>query len=340
MFQRGITTPAAGSACGLPAVCGSPAPARGEKRARLLLYAGLSLGICFSASACSIKQRPCPVPDAAQVSVSFDWCEVPALPEGIRVVFFPLDALSEPKEFSMYAEGDEITLPCNTYSVLVYNVDVETVRFTAGSYLNAQARMIEASRPSAQPEGTAYGEPEMLYICAQERFEATPSSAGTLKLKFTPRCVVRECAFSIPMKGAEFVKDLRGSVTGMAPAINLSTGEPAGGASTIYFDRLVKTPDGIRGSFRYFGCCDPASKAMGMQTLVIELLRPDGVQKVEVNVSETLAAAAPGAAGQAPPLEIPHEIVVDYTPGENDPDNDFDVSVGDWDDEIFVPIPM
>lgn len=301
------------------------------------MLAGLSA--CLSLSACSIREKPCPQPDVARVTVSFDWSGVPSVPEGIRVVFFPSDALSQPLEFSMYAEGDEVTLPYDTYCVVAYNVDVETVRFVAGSYAGAEARLLEASRPGARPEGTAVGEPEMLYICSEERFEAVAGSEA-LRLKFSPRCVVRECAFSIPLQGAQFVRDLRGSVTGMAPALNLSTGEPAGTSCTLYFDRLTKTPDGIRGCFRYFGCCAVDSKAVGEQTLVIELLRPDGVQKAEFDLSETLAAVQPGPAADTPPLLIEERIVVDYTPGEDDADNDFDVSVDDWENEVFVPVPI
>lgn len=273
------------------------------------------------------------------MTVSFDWSGVTSVPEGIRVVFFPADALSQPLEFSMYAEGDEITLPCNTYSVVAYNVDVQTVRFAAGSYAGAEARLLETSRPGAQPEGTAMGEPEMLYVCSEERFAAAAGSEA-LRLKLSPRCVVRECAFSIPLQGAEFVRDLRGSVTGMAPALNLSTGEPAGTSCTLYFDRLTKTPDGIQGSFRYFGCCAVDAKAAGGQTLVIELLRPDGVQRSEFDLSETLAAVPPGPADGRPPLPIPETIVVEYTPGDDDADNDFDVSVDDWENEVFVPVPI
>lgn len=61
------------------------------------------------------------------VRVSFDWEGVGAKPEGMRVIFYPLDREGTPYVDNIAPDGGTVELPSGRYAVVMFNNDSETI---------------------------------------------------------------------------------------------------------------------------------------------------------------------------------------------------------------------
>ena len=99
-------------------------------RCKRILNLMLSVALTVFMLSCQHKDIACPGLDAGDgIKVLFDWTSAPdAAPDGMTVIFFPLDADGRIWHFEIAGrEGGRVKLPCGHYTVSYTHLTLPTI---------------------------------------------------------------------------------------------------------------------------------------------------------------------------------------------------------------------
>lgn len=237
----------------------------------LSLLAGAAL------SSCEHKELCYDHPHTGFVRVVFDWTHAPeASPETMSLYLFP-ESSSEALRYEFTdRRGGEIAVPMGIYGALALNSDTERLLFrninrreTFEVYTREDnllgtlgVRSDNAPRAEETQDERVASQPDKLWCVGAEDIELVRGvSEQTVTL--CPSRAVR--SYTVEIRNAEnlkHVKDLSGSLSGMAGGLCLDSKEPTAEAVIIPFAASV-TQDmtGIEGELLAFGPCPQAETA-------------------------------------------------------------------------------
>ncbi len=267
-------------------------------------------------------------PHGQNVKIVADWGEY-SVPEGIRVVFYPLSGPATSFiNSNLPAQGGSMFLPEGEYQLLVHNNDTEYILFDSTEDVQTyRATSTSASRKSyvKSDNEITLNEPDYLYSAYIEHIVKTRSESDTLIIRVSPELLVQTYTFTIRGKGLEYVTEARGAITGMAKSVFLASKQTCKEQATIFFTAR-KTPEGLFGEIKTFGHCN---HELVPHIFTAELLYPGGVVQKKMDVTEQLHENN----------HIDLYIDIDYDPSTGNVGSGFDASVDDW-DEVDVDLPM
>lgn len=303
------------------------------------------------------------------LQVLMDWSLIPphvGKPEGVRIGFYDI---YNGKENTTYrgSDGGNVVVRDGDYNMLVINSDTEMILFEymddfhrAEAYLDIRSRPTYRNSPASKAEthNGIYYHPDSkandktqreLTIGQPDRFFATYSSQETTwhngaqrndTIIARPESRVMFITFDIKVKGIKNAKECRGSLSGAARSLLLSTGEPNEATGTIIFN-LRKSGDTYVETVRAFGLMhsppDTPPDDLIQHFVTLEFLLLDNSVKVyEFDVGDQIDFGS-----IAPEITIPLVIEEIELPDVVDPgggDGGFDADIGDWGDIVDIPI--
>lgn len=239
-----------------------------QKIARLLAGLALVSGL----AGCNYRELSELYYGSAQVWISVDWSKfTKEVPSGMSVYCYPRDNKDRTEPYvylSNDISGVLVNLPLGTYDVMVFNQSVDefgSMRFENMNQFSTACAILEDYDTKwsvkADDQGVAY-EPEWLAIDTYEEFTVT---LDMIKGKVTtitlyPENVVYTTNVTVRIYGTNNVRSVRGSMTGMAQAIMMSTGIRSSVPVTHALENwTMNVTDKARGygevvtSFRTFG---------------------------------------------------------------------------------------
>lgn len=309
---------------------------------QLVLIHFLGLLVC---AACSRRELLDDYP-VVTVRIGFCWDDAllagGAMPEGMRVLFYPRDPGGLKVDVYLPVSGGEVKIPPGRYSVVVYNYDTETVLIRGEeAYETIEAYTNFCRLDVAGTEKMVWG-PDALYAARADSFEVGGAD-GLPVLELAPRLVTVIYPFNLKTMRLDNVGSAFGSVEGMADCYLLGKGCGRNGGSPVYFE--VKKGDGtLRGRFTTFGMPEAvASRGEDRVTMKLTLLKVDrSVQQVEIDITHTVAPPGGQEEGKpAPEIELPAGDVIEVEEVAPVPDGGgFGGEVGEWGNETEVELPM
>jgi len=294
------------------------------------------------------------------VRVSFDWEGVGAKPEGMRVIFYPLDREGTPYVDNIAPDGGTVELPSGRYAVVMFNNDSETILIDGEKSfgtIRAYTRTVTTVDPSLANVGSGGGlldaraepaagtpvvnRPDKLFgVSIGELSVSGETSRGSEQaLRVKPAALVSQYCLCQQVVGGEFVQRVRGAVAGVPCSIMLGSQRPVAAASYIPADCAQTEGNVVTATFTCFGTAVLQEEPKPV-TITLELTLPDASRQVaQTDVTTVVAQAEPSDPTTVPPAPtpVPDQIVIEYTPPEGG--GGVDVGVGDWGEEI-VPLPL
>lgn len=294
-----------------------------------------------------------PHPHPQQVTIAIDWSNAydSVVPESVGVLFYPIEKSSEgehlqktaskPITYYLPATGGKVNLDAGYYAAILYNLDTEKILFRKKekynqmeAYTEPMFRKSYASRTEATGEMTVEM-PDLLYGDNIDLLEILPDESGVREqcVVFTPKPAVMRLHVNVRVNGIQYVASARGALSQMAGGYMLGHGCASGTPVTFFYDFIAKegTSNELYAEVWTFG--QLPQEMNKRQILTIELLLIDGsilpftfdvtedIAKMEHNITITL-----GMNGE-----------VDIPPVEG-PGGGFEGGIGDWEEEIIVPL--
>ena len=277
------------------------------------------------------------------VQVQLDWGELSgAMPEGMRIIFYPRDEEGRKVDIFLPVGGGEVKVPPGRYSVVVYNYDTESVLIcgeesyeTLEAYTNLCQLGIEGT------ERMVWG-PDALYTAKMDNFTVDDKDEPIM-LQLQPKPVVKTYHYSLKVKGLKNVGSALGSIEGMADHYLLGKGYSVCDACPIYFE-VGKGEGVMEGSFTTFGMPEQivtrAETGVIMNLILIKVDR--SVQEIKIDITQ--AVTVPGEGGDntsVPEIKLPEGSQIEVEDVVPLPDGGgIGGDVGGWDDETEVELPM
>lgn len=300
-----------------------------------------ALTLCLLAALCSLcscehKELCYDHPHSASVRVTFDWSEVGAhaLPEGMRVAFYPVQGGS-PWIFDCPGGRDRIVeIPEGEYLALCYNNDTEDIvwsnsdmydSFTAGTW-GAEA-----------PDGTPCRlTPD--WICGDHcagvvDLEDLPQGTET-EVPFTPVPMVCTCTFEVNgIRGLQYISGIQCTLSEMVGSLRMADDDfPGNMPETLLFSG--KTEGGqIKGGFYTFGPRDRDRDDERAHVFTLFLKSRKGkLHVLEADVTEQIHRVPSEGRLHNIHLIIDFDYDIPEEPIGGD-DSGFDPGADEWDDD-------
>lgn len=317
---------------------------------KILLVLSMILLIGCRKDLCDL---PHPHPHSRQITIAIDWKNAydSIVPESVGVLFYPMEktaegeyvrkSVSTPITYYLPARGGNVNLNAGHYAAIAYNLDTEKILFRKkGEYNQMEAYTESMFRKSYNSRAEATGEttvemPDLLYSDHIDLVEILPDEPGVLEQRvvFTPKPAVVRLHVNVLVNGMQYVASARGALSQMAGSYMLGLGGASSTPVTLFYDFRPKEgmAEALYAEVWTFG--QLPAEMNRKQMLTIEFLLIDGsilpftfdvtedVIKLEHNITITL-----GINGE---IEIP--------PVEG-PGGGFDGGIGDWEEEIVVPL--
>lgn len=241
-------------------------------------------------SSCEHKELCYQHPHVKTIRVVFDWRDAPdASPKGMCVFFYPIDGGGVRRFDLKGMDGGEVELRAGTYRMICYNNDTESVLFRGTDSFDAheaytrEGNVLEpiygnAANYAPRAEGTETERvvitPDMMWGCTADVVEITDTgincdcdpeterrtpggrtaeSAGRV-LTLYPHELT--CTYTYEVRNVKNLKhavQMCGSLSGMAPSLQLNNESPAADCATIPFEAGPDGASGIKGKFYTFG---------------------------------------------------------------------------------------
>ena len=297
------------------------------------IYTIPSIALLFLLAGCE-RTDPCLLdhPHGDPVKIVIDWAEQHSAiaAQGMRGNFFSLDEKPHYGVQDMPREGETIRFPKNSslYSMVYDYYGAENIGFRNENDKDAieayTPQQVRATYSRSFPDENTLLEPSDLYMDIHDRF-TTGSPAD--EIRFTPANVIETYTFEIRrVRGARYITDTRGAVSGVSGSRFLSTGKLfQNGATVLFYAEADGENDIITGSFRTFGRID-----LPENVFTIEILYPSEAGFLQISWDVT---------GQ---MEEGFHIIldadIDIIP-ESDTGSGFDAIVDEWKD-VIIPIPV
>lgn len=285
-----------------------------------------------------------------ELIVATDWSKLydPTYePEGVKVSFYDIATNTENSSYRP-AHGGSIAVNDGEYNLLVVNSDTEVIRFRATEcfetaeaylpYLDAKSTIQYSNNPvinRATRSEMVIPAPDVHLVSSVSRHTLTHrSNRASDTLTVTPYTCLRGVSLEVNLLRSEKCRAARGAISGVAQAINLSTGKTTGSSGTM---QLSMTRDGDRYKtltqimgFVTSGAEVPPEDRI-KQILRLEFLLVDGsVYVVETDVSSQIDPDAPQL--------IFRILVAEVEIPDVEPEGGFDADIGNWGDEVIIPL--
>lgn len=285
-----------------------------------------------------------------ELVVATDWSNLydPTYePEGVKVSFYDIVTNTENTSYRP-AQGGAIAVNDGEYNLLVVNSDTEVIRFrtterfeTAEAYLpylDAKSTIQYSDNPAinrAVRSEMVIPAPDLHLVNSVSRHTLTHrANRANDTLTITPITCLRGLSLEVNLLRSEKCRAARGAISGVAQAINLSTGKITGSSGTM---QLTMTKDGDRYKaliqimgFVSSGAEVPPEDRI-KQILRLEFLLVDGsVHVVETDVSSQIDPDAPQLIFRIAVAEVEIPDV--------EPEGGFDADIGNWGDEVIIPL--
>jgi hypothetical protein len=305
-----------------------------KERQKALLF----VATCFIAFSCENKEMGAPgaISATTPARIEFDWQAVEEskrpVDEGMRVNIFSadrsirdygVDDISYTGATVNLVDGKEYMTLAYTYQGNNIYFRNESDRDLIEAYCNIQVR---TTYTRAFPDEDTYDEPQgLFYTGRHDGYLAGSDEVITI----APESKLYKYTFEIRnVEGAEFIREVRGAVSGMSRSFLIGQNQPSQTPSTVLFNATVDKGNGkITGSFTTFGRLDTENN------FTIEILYPSntsGILQQTWNVT--------GQINQSDHFEIVIEnsgIVILDEGGETA--SGWEVDVNNWNDQT-VPL--
>ena len=262
-----------------------------SRRATALMAAACMAAVLLG----GCKRRPLTTQDNnVIVSIDFDYdivnYTVPADPEMMRVVFFNDDE----GDFSSHAftparGGYASVMPMETYHVMAYNFDTESVvwynEYDRDGITASTNEIPESYRSRLKSRATRYDdelivfEPDHHFVANKPGTYVPIRSVGSapVTIEMKASTIVETWKLYIDrIQGMEYVASVAGVISGLARAKTLADGEKTGETASVFFETLSMDSDGkVEVVFNTFGYL-PAQRQI--VTLVVTDLSGEGFE--------------------------------------------------------------
>lgn len=268
---------------------------------------------------------------------------IPGKPSGLRVVNYPENGGN--KISNIESDGGIVYFSEGLHDILFYNNDTEYIVMTGiGDFPTAQATTRARTRSTYQGnpftkggEELTVNPPDMLYgnFCngyEAKRLEEPDMFAVTLQ----PLVFTYKIRFEFD-KGSEYIALARGTLAGMALAVNMSTGRTSDEIATILYDCEV-TDYGARAVVNSFGVPgypnDNYSKSGNIYAVNLECRMRNGKMKTfDIDVTDQVERQPHGGVIVISGLEVEASEGATSSGG-------FDVTVDDWGEYEDIELPL
>ena len=302
-----------------------------------------------------------------KVHVTFNFSNVKAQPEAMRVLFYPLEAdstIGAPYIFDLDATGGIVNLPIGIYHVLSYNVDTETILEVDDDKFNdfklttsstevesfdtrrgANVRNLFGSKiPKAEKEESflLYTQPEWVCRCRVDSFMLKPTmitktdeddnfikEPATTNLLLEAKEVLY--TINIELEGIQALPHAtmaKGTLSGVSISNYIAQGKYSSETGMVAFDAYIdKYRNKVTASFLVWGPY-PADNNETEQYLDIYIWTSSGNYYTTTNVTELMHAI--GSKEMERNVKVKTEINLD---DGGDGNSGFHLEIGEWGDE-------
>ena len=231
----------------------------------------------FLLTSCDYKDLCYDSSQSAGVNVHFDWQKAPDLnAQGMTVLFYNTEKAGDPERYDFVGrDGGTARLVTGSYRAVAYNYDTETIlyrgmessstleAYTRRSSIEEGTQMAAISRGYTMPRagGTedepVILEPDPLCGAQSDAFQLDASVAGDVTI--TPHMRTREVVITINhVPNLQYTSQIGGALTGLAPSVNMTTGQLGEGCATQAFAAVAAGDSTIVMKFNIFGHCPHA----------------------------------------------------------------------------------
>lgn len=301
-------------------------------------------------------------PHEDRVDVAVDWSAMTDNQQEMRLVFYPVDG-GAPQVRFVSRESSAITLGIGTYNVIVINEETELISFrgaekfeTFEAYMEPTTRQqfnIQYSSITRAPDrsssvsskstkstrrvtkataGAAIGQPDLLFGYSAQGYVVTGNPATQQPLSVTPVQLVSTLEIVNKVDGMQNVSQAQGKLSGIASSLFLHNQQVDPNAVATALFKCEVAEQGIRtliNTFQVHQATEELRHVMSLDFLLVD----GSIKSHSIDVSEHLADIGPGGGGN-----IEFELGVEIPDVEPGGGGGFDTDMGDWDDEITVPL--
>lgn len=247
----------------------------------------------------------------ANLAVIFDWTKASdADVKGMTALFFNEERPDRDDRYDMVGmEGDTIRLQPGTYRAVAYNNDTEAILYRG---TNSATSLEAYTRYSSISEGTQINtrgvmpmaegtedekvilEPDVLFGGASDYFTLVPDGSETITIAEEHRTMLVHIVFA-NVKNLKYASMFGGSLSGLAPSVNVRTGRLGEGCVTEAFQGHKTDETTLELSVRIFGHCPRLSEGKtNRHVLTIYCVMEDGTQWYHsVDITDQLHAEDP-----------------------------------------------
>lgn len=262
------------------------------------------------------------------------WDNGTKIPDGIRIYFFSMETNKFVQD-NLDATGGYTDIRDGVYRLLMYNNDSEKIMFrNISKYETFEAYTNKISRPSfvnPAPGEETFDQPDVLWAAC---IDSLVISDKTKEIRLYPKFLVHKYYGRIEAEGLEYVKQIRGAITGQQSSVILKDKTTGNNPSTLFFD-AQKDEKEIRFVLRSFGIMHKKGSQSENQKhfLTLEFLLSHGYIKHDFEITEKMDTIPDEGT-----IFINNKIVIppDTTGGN---DGGFNANVGNW-EEVIYPIPL
>ena len=231
----------------------------------------------FFLTSCDYKDLCYDHSHSAGVNVRFDWQKAPDLnAKGMTVLFYDTERTGNPERYDFVGrDGGTARLVTGSYRAVAYNYDTETIlyrgmessstleAYTRRSSIEEGTQMAAISRGYTMPRaGGTEDEPVILEpdpLCGAQSdvFQLDASVAGDVTIAPLMRTKVVVVTIN-HVPNLQYTSQIGGALTGLAPSVNMTTGQLGEGCATQAFTASAKGDSTIVMTFNIFGHCPHA----------------------------------------------------------------------------------
>ena len=231
----------------------------------------------FLLTSCDYKELSYDNSQSASVNVRFDWQKAPDLnAKGMTVLFYDTEKAASPERYDFVGrDGGTARLVTGSYRAVAYNYDTETIlyrgmessstleAYTRRSSIEEGTQMAAISRGYTMPRaGGTEDEPVILEpdpLCGAQSDAFLLDASVTGDVTITPHMRTREVVITINhVPNLQYTSQIGGALTGLAPSVNMTTGELGEETATQAFTASAVGDSTIVMTFRIFGHCPHA----------------------------------------------------------------------------------
>lgn len=268
--------------------------------------------------------------------VSTDWSllyDPDYAPEGVRISLYNINSGVENTSYRP-AEGGTIVTGDGEYNLLVVNSDTEVIQFRNMEKFESA----EAYLPTVNSDiGQVVPIPDLHLVTSTSRHILTHrSKRSSDTITVSPQIRLKGLSLEVKLIRSEKCVAARGYLTGVAQSMNLSTSDLTGPPCTMLF-HLTKDGNNYKVLTQFFGFIPPSTSTTtkgeecSKQVLTLEFkLINNTIYKVEINVTNQIDF-------DSPKIIIPISVAEIELPDVS-AEGGFDGDIGNWDDEVIIPI--